>query len=90
MCDLHDPPVPSLESISISHSPVPASKDAREPLNDHDVYCAGLDASREGTDLADLVFVAFARWPDTAREVCQAIASAAVGWCADQWRRAEP
>jgi hypothetical protein len=72
----------------LSRNPTPASEPEREPLGDHEAYLAGLNASQSGVDLSDLVYIAFASWPGTSREACSAIASAAVGWCANEWREA--
>jgi hypothetical protein len=82
---------PGLEALSIptSHTPVPSSEDG-EPLTDVQAYVAGFDVSRSGMCLADVVYVAFASGPGSAREVCEAVASASIGWCADRWRAAEP
>ncbi|MGP0063306.1 MAG: hypothetical protein ACLQGP_06840 [Isosphaeraceae bacterium] len=76
-----------------SHTPTPASEEPGEPLSDHLAYVVGLEASRHGIDLAEVVFDAIACWPGTTGEICEAIASAALGWCVDQWRqdrRGEP
>lgn len=68
---------------------MPASEVPREPLSDVEAYVVGLESSRHGIDLAVVVFDAIACWPGTSREISEAIASAAVAWCAAERRRDE-
>jgi hypothetical protein len=71
----------------VSHSPVPASEEAREPLNDVQAYLVGMTASRAGRDLETVIDDAWLRWGGTYVQIRAALASAALGWCTDQSRR---
>jgi hypothetical protein len=70
-----------------SCSPTPAAEASQEPLTDHQAYVVGLEASRHGIDLAAVVYDAIGCWPGTTRQISEAIASACLGWCVDQWHQ---
>jgi hypothetical protein len=51
-------------------------------LTPHRAYCAGLDAARNGDDLADVVLVALRSWPldEGLGELAELIACASLGY----------
>jgi hypothetical protein len=80
---------PTIEADTAYHSPVPASHVAPEPLDDFRAYLVGLEASRSGEDLADLLFTSKATWGGTTRQICSGEASAVVAWVTAELRKEE-
>jgi hypothetical protein len=78
---------PTIEADTAYHSPVPASHVSPGPLGNFRAYVTGLEVSRAGEDLAELIFTAQARWGRTTRQICNDQAGASVGWTIAELRK---
>jgi hypothetical protein len=86
----------SNHSIASVAGPVRVETAAPDPPSTpHAAYCRGLEASRRGEDLADVMLDGLRAWRlDVGLSgLAELLSNAAIGWTASEWRgsgRAEP
>jgi hypothetical protein len=57
------------------------------PMTPAAAYVHGLEASRRGDDLGDVIYTAMTTWSGDARFCSELLACAMVGYLASEWRR---